>query len=285
MELAGFLVALAERRGHPPGEMAFDFGIDPLGDALVSGWLSRADTGLPDLISDFRRRGFAKRILLCDGRPHHEAGCSEAQELAGVLATGLAYLRQLEASGHGLPVGREALSFLLVAEADQFLTTAKFRALRRLWTRIEDLCGLDRLPIHLHAETSWRTKTRRDPWVNMLRETVAVMSAGVGGADTVTALPFTSALGLPDAFARRVARNAQLILLDEAHLWRVSDPTAGSGGIEELTEALCEEAWRMLREIEGGGGLLESIAAGTWHVSSRARAERAREPRRRFSVP
>lgn len=264
MELAGFLVALAEGRGHPPGEMAFDFGIDPLGDALVSGWLSHGSTDLPDLISNFRRRGFSKRILLCNGRPHHEAGCSEAQELAGVLATGLAYLRQLEASGHGLPVAREALSFLLVADADQFLTTAKFRALRRLWTRIEDLCGLDRQPIHLHAETSWRMKTRRDPWVNMLRETVAVMSAGVGGADTVTALPFTSALGLPDAFARRVARNAQLILLDEAHLWRVSDPAAGSGGIEALTEALCEEAWRLVSDIEGGGGLPDSIAAGTW---------------------
>ncbi len=264
IELASLLAALAERRGHPSGEVAFDFGIDPLGAGLGSGWLPRFDMRLPDLVADFRRRGFCKRILLCDGRPHHEAGSSEAQELAGVLATGLAYMRLLEAAGHAPAAGRDALSFLLVADADQFLTTAKFRAMRRLWARIEELCGLECKPIHVHAETSWRMKTRRDPWVNMLRETVAVTSAGLGGADTITALPFTSALGLPDAFARRVARNTQLILLDEAHLWRVADPAAGAGGIEALTEALCEKAWALLRTVEGEGGLIESVMGGTW---------------------
>ncbi|MBQ0818795.1 methylmalonyl-CoA mutase, partial [Microvirga sp. HBU67558] len=130
---------------------------------------------------------------------------------------------------------RRALSFLLVADADEFLTVAKLRALRRLWARVEQACGLEPKPIRLHAETAWRMTTRRDPWVNILRTTIAAFSAGIGGADAITVLPFTAALGLPDAFARRIARNTQLILLDESNLARVADPAAGAGGFETLT--------------------------------------------------
>ena len=143
------------------------------------------------------------------------------------LPTGVAYLRALEAQW---PFARCApampLSFLLVADADEFLTVAKLRALRRLWARVEQACGLEPKPIRLHAETAWRMTTRRDPWVNMLRTTVAAFSAGIGGADAITVLPFTAALGLPDAFARRIARNTQLILLDESNLC----PRRRSGG-------------------------------------------------------
>ena len=161
--------------------------------------------------------------------------------------------------GHSLDAARRALSFLLVADADEFLTVAKLRALRRLWARVEQACGLEPKPIRLHAETAWRMTTRRDPWVNMLRTTVAAFSAGIGGADGVTVLPFTAALGLPDAFARRIARNTQLILLDESNLARVADPAAGRGGFEALTDALCEKAWGLFQEIEREGGILESL--------------------------
>ena len=146
-----------------------------------------------------------------------------------------------------------------MADADEFLTVAKLRALRRLWARVEQACGLEPKPIRLHAETAWRMTTRRDPWVNMLRTTVAAFSAGIGGADAITVLPFTAALGLPDAFARRIARNTQLILLDESNLARVADPAAGAGGFEALTDALCEKAWALFQEIEREGGILESL--------------------------
>jgi methylmalonyl-CoA mutase len=212
-----------------------------------------------DTLGDLIGRGFTGRAFLADGRAYHEAGASEAQELAAVLATGLLYLRALEARGHSLDAARGALAFLLVADADEFLTVAKFRALRRLWARVEQASGLAPKPIRLHAETAWRMTTRRDPWVNMLRTTVAAFSAGIGGADALTVLPFTAALGLPDAFARRVARNTQAILLDESNLWRVADPAAGAGGFEALTDALCEKAWSLFQEIEREGGLLESL--------------------------
>jgi methylmalonyl-CoA mutase len=212
-----------------------------------------------DTLAHLTAQGFTGRAFLADGRIYHEAGASEAQELAAVLATASGYLRGLEAQGHPLDAVRRALSFLLVADADEFLSVAKLRALRRLWARVEQACGLDPQPIRVHAETAWRMTTRRDPWVNLLRTTVAAFSAGIGGADAVTVLPFTAALGLPDAFARRIARNTQLILLDESNLARVTDPAAGAGGFEALTDALCERAWGLFQEIEREGGILESL--------------------------
>jgi methylmalonyl-CoA mutase len=264
-DAAALVASLAERRGHPVAELDLDLGLDPIG-AIATGRLAASWDIVAALsaetMSSLSRRGFGGRAFLADGRPYHEAGAGEAQELAAVLATGAAYLRALEAGGHDPGTARNALSFLLVADVDQFLTTVKFRALRRLWARIEAASGLDAKPIRLHAETAWRMATRRDPWLNMLRSTVAAFAAGVGGADSIAVLPFTAALGLPDAFARRIARNTQLILLEEANLWRVADPTAGAGGFEALTDALCEKAWSLFQKIEREGGLIASLQAG-----------------------
>ena len=143
------------------------------------------------------------------------------------------YLRALEASGVPLDAARGMIYFRLAADADEFLTIAKFRALRKLWARVEAACGLTPKPAYVAAETAWRMMTKRDPYVNMLRTTIAVTAAGLGGADSIAALPHTAALGLPDAFARRVARNTQLILLEESNLAKVADPAAGSGAIED----------------------------------------------------
>ena len=235
--VAMLMADVVARRKIDPALLDIDFGLDPLGDMARTG---RALLPWPELSAraggtakDLAAKGFAKaRFLRADGRAVHEAGGSEAQELAFVLAAGVAYLRLLEASGFALDEARRRISFLLAADADEFLTIAKFRALRKLWARVEQASGLTPQPAFVSAETAWRMMTARDPYVNMLRTTIAVTAAGVGGADSVTALPFTLALGLPDRFARRVARNMQLILLEESNLYRVADPAAGSGGIE-----------------------------------------------------
>ena len=158
------------------------------------------------------------------------------------------------------------IGFRLAADADQFLTIAKFRALRLLWARIEEAAGLDPQPIRVHAETAWRMMSRRDPWVNLLRTTLAVFSAGVGGADSIAVLPLTQAIGLPDAFARRLARNTQLVLLEEANLARVGDPAAGSGGLEALTEELARAAWAKLQQFEARGGAYAALADGSFQA-------------------
>jgi methylmalonyl-CoA mutase len=211
------------------------------------------------MIQELMGRGFKGPFALADGRPVHDAGGSEAHELAFALAVALAYLRALEAGGIALDVARAAISFRLSADADQFLTMAKFRALRLLWARIEQSCGLTPRPVFIAAETAWRMLTQRDPYVNMLRATMATFSAGLAGADSITVLPHTLALGLPDAFARRAARNTQLVLLEESNLAKVADPAAGSGGIEALTHELCEAAWTLFQEIEKAGGIFAAL--------------------------
>jgi methylmalonyl-CoA mutase len=254
MNLAG----LVEARGFEPAKVDIRFDYQPLSTMAVRGaaaapWSEMAPA-FAKMIRDLLDRGFKGPFALADGRPVHDAGGSEAQELAFALAVGVAYLRALEAGGIALEIARSAISFRLVTDADQFLSMAKFRALRLLWARIEQSCGLTPRPVFIAAETAWRMLTRRDPYVNMLRATMATFSAGLAGADSICVLPHTLALGLPDGFARRAARNTQLVLLEESNLAKVADPAAGSGGIEALTQQLCEAAWALFQEIEKAGG-------------------------------
>jgi methylmalonyl-CoA mutase len=196
--------------------------------------------------------------------------------LAFALAVALAYLRALEAEGVSLDAVRRMIFFRLAADADQFLTIAKFRALRKLWARIETACGLAPAPAFVSAETAWRMLARRDPQVNILRTSIAAFAAALGGADAITVLPFTAALGLPDRFARRIARNTQLVLLEESHLAKVADPSAGSGSVEDLTDQLCRTAWALFREIEAAGGIATALASGLVQQKvSDVRAKRA----------
>jgi methylmalonyl-CoA mutase len=257
---------LLARRGVAPERITIRFGIDPLGTLAVNGraprpWGAEA-ADFAALLQGLAEQGFRGPLAVADGRPIHDAGGSQAQELAFVLSCAVAYMRALEASGVALVDARRMIFFRLVADADQFLTMAKFRALRLLWGRVEEASGLKPEPAFVSAETAWRVMTRRDPWVNLLRTTVAAFAAGLGGANAVTVLPFTAALGLPDRFARRVARNAQLILIEESNLAKVADPAAGSGGVEALTDALCVAAWTQFQEIEAAGGLAAALEAG-----------------------
>src|SRR5262249_16762092 len=112
------------------------------------------------------------------------------------------------------------------------------------------------------AETAWRMMTKRDPYVNMLRATIAVVAAGLGGADAITVLPFTMALGLPERCARRIARNTHPALPDESNLARVTAPGAGAGGVEDMTEQLCRAAWTQFQEIERAGGAWAALEQG-----------------------
>jgi len=212
----------------------------------------------------------------------HAAGGSEAQELAFVVANAVAYLRAMEEHGITLDDARRYIFFRLAADQDQFLTIAKFRAIRKLWTRIEEACGLDPRPAFVSAETAWRMMTRRDPHGNIVRSTIAALAAAVGGADAVTVLPFSAALGLPDAFARRIARNTQTILIEEANIHRVADPAAGSGAIEALTDALGAAAWTLFQEIEREGGTAKALEAGLiQRAVAKVRAEREANVARR----
>jgi methylmalonyl-CoA mutase len=259
------LAALIEAERVDPADVDVRFNYQALSTVAVRGagapW-SEVEKPFAAIIGELIGRGFRGPFVLACGRPVHDAGGSEVQELSFALAVAVAYLRTLEAGHIALDTARSAVSFRLSADADQFLTMAKFRALRLLWARVEQACGLAPKPVFIAAETAWRMLTQRDPYVNMLRATMATFSAGLAGTNAVTVLPHTLALGLPDACARRVARNTQLILLEESNLAKVSDPAAGSGGIESLTQELCEAAWSLFQEIEKAGGVFAALQQG-----------------------
>ncbi len=243
-------------------------GLDPLG-ALAHGGkvtgrsiLSRRFGDMFNLACDADHQG---PVAQADTRVYHGAGCSEAQELGFAIATAVEYLRMLETGGIAPADAAPRISMLLTADADQFVTIAKLRAARLLWARLLDVSGLARTPLVLHAETAARMMSIRDPHVNLLRTTTAAFAAGIGGADSVAVLPFTHAIGLPDGFARRMARNIQSLLLEESRAGRVLDATAGSGYVETLTHELARTGWSIFQAIEAEGGMMTALVNGRVH--------------------
>lgn len=273
-------------KGLFPSAVNIRFGFDPIGAMAIRGhalkpWPELAPA-VGALIAGLVKKGFAGPFAVADGRPVHAAGGSEAQELGFVLAEAVAYLKMLEASGIALDEARRLIYFRLAADQDQFLTTAKLRALRKLWARVEEACGLRPLPAYVTVETAWRMMTKRDAQGNIVRGTIAALAAAVGGADAISVLPYSAALGLPDAHARRVARNTQTILIEESNLYRVADAAAGSGAIEALTDQLCQAAWWFFQRIETAGGIVATLQSGAiQRVVARVRAEREKNAGRR----
>ncbi len=260
------LARLVEQQGLSPAAVDIRFGLDPLGAFARHGrssapWRERPPR-IASVAADLSKRGFKGPFAAADGRVIHDASGTEAQELAFALAVAVAYLRGFEAGGITLDAARRMIAFRLTADADQFLTIAKFRALRRLWQRIEESCGLVPVPAFIDGSTAWRTMTRDDAYVNILRATIAVFSAAVGGGDAITVLPFTAARGLPDRLARRVARNTHFVLLEEAGIAHVADPAAGAGWSEDLTGKFCRAAWALFQEIEAAGGVIAALERG-----------------------
>ncbi len=259
-----FLDLVDGRTDLAPGSC---LGLDPLGVHAASG----QPQDFAALV-DLARRAATHdglRTVVVDATVFHDAGASAVEELGCSLAAGVAYLRALTEppnGGQGLTVDQAfgQLEFRYAATADQFTTIAALRAARRLWDRVGEVSGAapEARAQRQHAVTSSVMTTRRDPWVNMLRTTVACFAAGVGGADVVTVAPFDAAIGLPDAFSRRIARNTQSLLVEEGHLGRVLDPAGGSWYVESLTDSLAQAAWAWFTEIEQAGGLVAALDSG-----------------------
>lgn len=245
-----------------PAMLSVDLGADPLTAPLGE----RPAASLDEVIATAKRTcgGRGVRSITVDGPTFHNLGANAAWELAGSIAAAVVYLRLLDESGISIDKALRQISFRFAADDDQFMTIAKMRAARRLWARVAEVVGESAEGAAvIHAETSLPMMTQRDPWVNMLRTTLAAFGAGVGGADTVLVLPFDAAIpgGFPDmstAFSRRIARNTQLLLLEESHLGRVLDPAGGSWFVEDLTEQLAQQAWQHFQSIEARGGFADA---------------------------
>ncbi len=279
MEIAKWLTDLVEKSGTAPELTNIAFGLDPVTIAVGTEANGGPDpTVLAALIRDLSAARFGGPLAGADGRPFHEAGGTEAQELAGILSAAAWWLRAADEASMPPSETFPLLCASVSVNQDQFLCIAKLRALRLLWARLQELCDAEQKPLALHAETSRRMLTRVDVDTNLLRTTLAAFAAAAGGADAITVLPHTAALGRPDGNASALARNIQRLLIDEAHVHRVADASAGAGAVEALTEALAERAWSAFQAIEREGGIVESLRTGAFPAriaEARAALERS----------
>ncbi|MRG56019.1 methylmalonyl-CoA mutase [Phyllobacterium sp. SYP-B3895] len=280
---ADWFVDYMRPRDVNPKTLSFSLGIDPAATLAGTGrlrmTLAALKASLPQSLSGFFSPDLPGIVLEADGRVYHNAGATEAQELGAMLSIAAGHFRLFEEARQPIVYAAPHLGFALSLDQDQFLSIAKIRALRRLWARLQQVCGSVRpAPAVIHAETSMRMMTKRDPETNILRTTIAAFAGAVGGADSIAILPHTITHGLPDPFARRLARNTQLILADESNLAFVADPGCGSGAVEGLTEALCKAAWKEFQALERDGGILKSLVDGKFQARIvEARNRRAAE--------
>ncbi|MDZ5621543.1 methylmalonyl-CoA mutase family protein [Nocardioides sp. HM23] len=281
-EAARALLAYADERGldlHPDSNL----GADPLG-AMLRELPLAVDEAVAEL-RDLAAQAKAARVraIVVDATAAHDLGASDVQELAWSVAVGVAYLRWLTDHGFDLADAADLIEFRYAATDEQFPTIAKLRAARQLWASVLQHSGLPAdvdVAQRQHAVTSRPMLSKYDPYVNMLRGTVAAFAAGVGGADAITVLPFDAALGRPEAFGRRIARNVSHLLIDESHVAAVADPAGGAYAVEQLTADLAAAGWAAFQQLEeeweGGHDLTpfrERIAAAV--------AERERQVARR----
>lgn len=259
---AALFCAAAGRTDLAPARITGSLGIDPIGALAATGALPASIADHCRAAREANRTLSAMCAITVSTQPFHLAGCSDAQELAIALASGVAYLRGLEAAGMALGEAARSLRFVLTADADVFSTIARFRAWPALWARVCTACGIEPEHTRCDGETATRMLTRADPWVNMLRATAATFAAATGGAESITVAPFSAALGLPDDFARRIARNTQVILQEESHIARVADAARGSWYVESLTRELADAAWSHFQTIERHGGIVTALEKG-----------------------
>ncbi|BBZ60105.1 methylmalonyl-CoA mutase small subunit [Mycolicibacterium monacense] len=258
---AALLPLLTDLDAEQRERLSVDLGADP----LTAPFSDRPAPEVADVVSiaaGVTGHGGHVRAITVDGPALHNRGASASWELAGAVAAGVLYLRLLDQGGLDIVDAVRQISFRFAADDDQFMTIAKLRAARLLWARVCEVVGAaDAGAATVHAVSSLPMMARRDPWVNMLRTTLAAFSAGVGGADTVLVHTFDVAIpngfpGTSSTFARRIARNTQLLLLEESHIGRVLDPAGGSWFVEDLTAQLAEQAWKHFQDIESRGGFV-----------------------------
>ena len=261
VDAANAYLDLAARNGVEDSALLGSLGVDPIGLRARTG-----DGPGVDSVTGVAQRTASTSgtitAITVDATVIREAGGADAQELGWSLAAGVAYLRELTGAGLDVPAAARLIEFRYAATPEQFPTIAKLRAARWLWARVLEASGVTDVPQRQHAVVSEALFSRRDPWVNMLRGTVAGFAAGVGGADAVTVPPFDAVLGASEPFSRRIARNTQNLLIEESHLARVIDPGGGSWYVEHLTDDLARVAWAFFQEIEGAGGALAALDSG-----------------------
>ena len=280
-DVAELVLAKIEKEGIAKEDVRIAFCIDP----LVKGLSTKGDFCSPNGEKCFARIAELIRktkeykhirVVTVSGQIFGNSGSTIVEELAFVLSAGHDYLVRLMDAGLTIEEAARKLRFSFSVSSNYFMEIAKFRAARMLWANIvkgynpEKNCACK---MQIHAETSKWNQTVYDPYVNMLRGTTEAMSAAIGGVYSLEITPFDASFENPTEFSKRIARNVELLLKHESHFDQVVDPAGGSYYIENLTQSIAAEAWKLFLEIEEKGGYTEAYKAG--FIAERIKASAA----------
>ena len=204
------------------------------------------------------------RTIAVHAAPYTNAGGNAVQEVAFAAATGIVYIREMQARGIAVNDICRQMQFHFSIGPDFFMEIAKFRAARMVWQTIAEAFGADNesRKMFIHAATLKYNKTRIDPWVNMLRVTMETFAGIAGSCESLHVGPFDEVIRKPDVFSRRIARNVQILLKEEAHLDKVADPAGGSWYVENITLELAQKSWALIQEVESKGSIIDVLKAG-----------------------
>ena len=268
--VAELVLAKVEKEGIAKEDVRIAFCIDP----LVKGLSSKGEFCSPngekciarivELIHKTKEYKHV-RIVTVAGQTFGNSGSTIVEELAFTLSAGHDYLVRLTDAGLDVDAAARKLRFSFSVSSNYFMEIAKFRAARMLWANIVKGYGPAKncaCKMQIHAETSRWNQTVYDPYVNMLRGTTEAMSATIAGVHSLEVTPFDAAFEAPTEFSKRIARNVELLLKNESHFDQVVDPAGGSYYVENLTQSIAAEAWKLFLEIEEKGGYTEAYKAG-----------------------
>ena len=261
-------VEYVKKGGWDPKEVRASVEFDPFGKFALTGILRNGaghviENAIKLISSTSELTKF--KTLAVNGKNFGNAGSSIVQELAYSLALGAEYLTALTEKGADVDAVAKKMKFNFSVSANYFIEIAKLRAARMLWAQIVKAYGPKSdcsAKMTIHAETGSWNKTVYDAYVNMLRTQTEAMSASLGGADSITVLPFNAAYEESNEFSDRIARNQQLLLKEESHFSKIADPAAGSYYIEELTASVADQAWKLFLEVQEKGGFLAALREG-----------------------
>ena len=259
VEAARRLLTIGEARTLRP---RLQLHIDPLSAFAERGVCEGGIDGQIEAAAQLAKSETPETVFLASGAVAHEAGGSEATELGVMASAAIAYAKAAIDAGVEPTRAFGLIALGLSVDGEYFISIAKLRAARAIWSRITEAATGVPLPVQIEARSSRRMLSALDPWVNMLRLTAACFGAATGGADAIVLDEFSQPLGRPTAFARRQSRNTQLVLMEESHLGKVADPAAGSWYLETLSRQLTEAGWAAMQRIEAAGGAAKALESG-----------------------
>ncbi|MGI6655465.1 MAG: methylmalonyl-CoA mutase family protein [Desulfobulbus sp.] len=265
------------------GKLHGDVLVDPLAKLALEGQLSGPLAGAFDRIAQLtlwaKDKAPGLRTIAVQVGGYQNSGANAVQEIAFALAAGVVSIRAMLERGLDIDLICRHMVFDFAIGADFFMEIAKFRAARVCWCQVVQAFGgnEESQKMRIHGRTSCWNKTEVDPWVNMLRVSTEAFSGIAGGVDSMHVGPFDEIFRTPNDFSRRIARNVQIMLREEAHFDKVVDPAGGCWYVETITAQLADKVWELFQEIEGQGGMLAALQAGTPQAGTEAvAAQRAK---------